>query len=207
MPTLEKKRLQPRKQPAQNRSAVTVAAILEAAAHILERDGHGQYSTNAIAKRAGVSIGSLYQYFPGKDAITISLIHEHSRGITSAIEKAALIQDWQKAIRSMIDAAARHQLTRPTLARILDLEEARLQTENGAMEIATTVEAVLRRGLGETTSIDHRTVALDILAIARGVTDITAEQKKFSLDSLLKRLDCAVFGYISMACPGSVVGQ
>ena len=66
--------LEPRKAPAQARSTATVAAILEAAARILETDGLAGYSTNAIARRAGVSVGSLYQYFPGKDAITRALI-------------------------------------------------------------------------------------------------------------------------------------
>ena len=64
----------PRKSPVQARSAATVDAILEAAARILESEGFEGYTTNAIAKRAGVSIGSLYQYFPNKDAVTAALV-------------------------------------------------------------------------------------------------------------------------------------
>jgi AcrR family transcriptional regulator len=56
-------RLNPRKQPAQPRSSRTVGVILEAAAHILEQQGFEGYTTNSIAERAGVSIGSLYQYY------------------------------------------------------------------------------------------------------------------------------------------------
>lgn len=64
----------PRKAPGQPRSAHTVAAILEGAAQVLEERGLAGYTTNAIAARAGVSIGSLYQYFPTKDAVTVALI-------------------------------------------------------------------------------------------------------------------------------------
>lgn len=200
-----KKLLQPRKQPGQARSADTVAVILEAAAHILERDGYGQYSTNAIAKRAGVSIGSLYQYFPGKDAITIALIQQQGGRAVGAIEEASLIDSWQDALRAMIEVAARHQMARPALARILDVEESRLQPQKGAAQITEILEAVLRRGLGDTAPVAHRTLALDIVAIVRGVTDITEEQDDLGLDRLRHRLDCAVFGYLYLACPGCAV--
>jgi len=62
-----KPRTTPRKLPQQDRSKVTVEAILTAAAHILTEHGYDNTSTNRIAERAGVSIGSLYQYFPNKE--------------------------------------------------------------------------------------------------------------------------------------------
>lgn len=64
----------PRKYPSQERSKFTVSAILEAAAQLLSKDDVQKVSTNKIAKRAGVSIGTLYQYFPGKEAIVSALI-------------------------------------------------------------------------------------------------------------------------------------
>jgi AcrR family transcriptional regulator len=201
MPSPRRKQLQPRKRPAQARSAETVAVILTAAAHILERGGYGQYSTNAIAKRAGVSIGSLYQYFPGKDAITIALIQQEGARVVGAIEEASLIDNWQDALRAMIDVAARHQMARPALARILDVEEARLQPENGTAEIAAILEAVLKRGLSSAMPMDPSTLALDIVAIARGLADMAAEHEGVSLENLRHRLDCAVFGYLARACP------
>ena len=62
-----------RKQPRQRRARVTVDAILEAAARILVESGYASASTNRIAERAGVGIGSLYEYFPGKEAIFAEL--------------------------------------------------------------------------------------------------------------------------------------
>lgn len=64
----------PRKKPQQKRSEITNDAILEAAAHILTEEGYSQLNTNYIAEKAGVSIGSLYQYYPNKEAIVATLI-------------------------------------------------------------------------------------------------------------------------------------
>ncbi|HLK25692.1 MAG TPA: helix-turn-helix domain-containing protein [Caulobacteraceae bacterium] len=61
-----------RRSPKQARAKATVAAILEAAAQILERRGADGLTTNGVAERAGVSIGTLYQYFPDKHAILIA---------------------------------------------------------------------------------------------------------------------------------------
>jgi AcrR family transcriptional regulator len=63
----------PRKQPQQSRSAQLVADILEAAIRVLVRDGAYQFTTARVAEAAGVSVGSLYQYFPNKEAILFRL--------------------------------------------------------------------------------------------------------------------------------------
>ena len=79
------RRLEPRKLPKQARSGATVEAILEAAAQVFERHGYAAGTTNRIAERAGVSIGSLYQYFPNKDAILVALVHRHLAEGTAAL--------------------------------------------------------------------------------------------------------------------------
>ena len=65
--------LRPRKQPQQSRSRATVEFLLEAAAQVFGERGYLATTTNGIAERAGVSVGSLYQYFPSKDAILLAL--------------------------------------------------------------------------------------------------------------------------------------
>lgn len=62
-----------RKRPVQRRSRETVDAILTAAARVLEQRGYAGFNTNRVAERAGVSIGSVYQYFPDKDALLAAL--------------------------------------------------------------------------------------------------------------------------------------
>jgi len=68
----------PRKRPRQQRARETVDAILLAAAHILKTDGFEAATTNRIAELAGVSIGSLYQYFPNKQSVIAELRERHS---------------------------------------------------------------------------------------------------------------------------------
>jgi AcrR family transcriptional regulator len=65
-----------------------VAAILEAAAEVIDDVGWSRASTNRIAERAGVSVGSLYQYFPNKESILHSLLEKHHRDIHEVVEQA-----------------------------------------------------------------------------------------------------------------------
>jgi AcrR family transcriptional regulator len=192
-------RLNPRKQPAQPRSSRTVGVILEAAAHILEQQGFEGYTTNSIAERAGVSIGSLYQYYPGKDAITIALIEQESAVLLDAVVKAARMDDWAEALRSMIRAATEHQLTRPKLARLLDFEEARLPFPAHAVRVGSTIQTAITEVLKkrpDRSPEDVAVLAYDILAITRGLTDSAGERGETDIDELERRVIRAVFGYL-----------
>src|SRR5689334_3739587 len=68
-----------RKQPQQARSSELVAAILDAAVQVLAKEGAQRFTTARVAERAGVSVGSLYQYFPNKAAILFRLQAEEWR--------------------------------------------------------------------------------------------------------------------------------
>src|SRR5581483_874384 len=70
-------RTAPRKKPKQERSQATVDAILVATARVLCETGYDRASTNRIALAAGVSVGSLYQYFPSKEALVAALVERH----------------------------------------------------------------------------------------------------------------------------------
>lgn len=72
-----------RKRPVQARSASLVAAVLEAAAQVLRTDGAARFTTARVAERAGVSIGSVYQYFPNKAAILFRLQHDEWQSTTA----------------------------------------------------------------------------------------------------------------------------
>jgi len=69
--------LNPRKPPVQRRSKATVEAVLTAAAQVFEAHGYAAGTTNRIAESAGVSIGTLYQYFPSKEALAVALLEQH----------------------------------------------------------------------------------------------------------------------------------
>ena len=84
--------MKPRKSARQARSAATIEVIVEAAARILETAGPAGFTTNAVAERAGVSVGSLYQYFPNKDAITRALIRRELEMLKEAVTAIDLAQ-------------------------------------------------------------------------------------------------------------------
>lgn len=96
-----------RKKPIQQRSVRMVETILEAAARILEKDGFDGLTTNAIAERAGISIGSLYEYFPNKEAILVAMardmLAEDEAAMAKAIE-AALAVPGNDVVRSAVQA-------------------------------------------------------------------------------------------------------
>ena len=73
-----------RRIPAQPRSRATVEVLLEAAAQLLESAGMRGFNTNAVAERAGVSIGTLYRYFPDKQAILIALARREMEAVNAA---------------------------------------------------------------------------------------------------------------------------
>jgi AcrR family transcriptional regulator len=76
-----------RREPKQQRSRQTVEAVLEAVRRVLRRHGAEAITTNRIAEAAGVSIGSLYQYFPDKQAIFAALHDRHVKGVRQVIER------------------------------------------------------------------------------------------------------------------------
>jgi AcrR family transcriptional regulator len=77
-----------RRTPRQRRSRATVELVLEAAAQLLEKVGEGGFNTNAVAERAGVSIGTLYRYFPDKQAILRALARREMEAFSAAARSA-----------------------------------------------------------------------------------------------------------------------
>jgi AcrR family transcriptional regulator len=92
--------LEPRKLPRQERARVTFEALVEACAQLLARDGYAALTTNAIAERAGVSVGTLYQFFPNRDAVIAALCRRRLLGTLPAVEAS------MQAARSEDDALA-----------------------------------------------------------------------------------------------------
>jgi AcrR family transcriptional regulator len=78
--------LEPRKSPVQARSAASVGAILEATTQVLLRVGKERLTTTRVAARAGVSVGTLYQYFPNKSALLQAALKRHLAEVAEAVE-------------------------------------------------------------------------------------------------------------------------
>lgn len=150
-------RLTPRKRPVQERSRQTVRAILEAGAQVLEQVGYAAATTDRIAARAGVSIGTLYQYFPNKDAIVLSLAFCHA--VEGALALAPLAREARtdpppiaEGMRRLVHAcAATHGRSR--LHQILFAEtpfspETQRALENGGHAVARELAHYLERAPG-----------------------------------------------------------
>jgi AcrR family transcriptional regulator len=198
---LTTQRPRPRKTPRQARSQSTVEAIVEAAARILEREGHGGFSTNAVAETAGVSIGSLYQYFPRKEALVGALIAREKERLIKRVREAAARLTGVEALRAVIEACVEHQLGRPTLARLLDFEEARLPLDADIERIRDEFQAValdLLARPGFPRQPDVRTAAQDLLAIVRGMIDVAGERGETDRLRLADRVGRAASGYLGV---------
>lgn len=194
--------LKPRKRPRQSRAAATVATILEGAARILEARGLEAYNTNAVAERAGVSVGSVYQYFPSKESITRALILRETGSLLADVAPLEAQGTPRQALEAMVAACVAHQLRRPVLARILDLEEARLPLADEVAELGRTLVAairgILRRG-GLPDGDAGDTVAADVLAIIKGMVDAAGQRGETDAEALSRRVRRAVFGYLPAA--------
>jgi AcrR family transcriptional regulator len=112
----------PRKIAFQKRSRATVDALVEATARILVREGFDKASTNRIAEVAGVSVGSLYQYFPSKEALVAAVIERHQQEIMQTV-RAELAevstQPVEQAVRKLVAIAVKAHRVDPRLHRVL----------------------------------------------------------------------------------------
>lgn len=114
--------VKPRKQASQERSRATVDALVEATARILVKEGFDKASTNRIAEVAGVSVGSLYQYFPSKEALVAAVIERHQQEIMDTVrgELAGMMsQPVEKAMHMLTTVAVKAHRVDPKLHGVL----------------------------------------------------------------------------------------
>lgn len=112
----------PRKRASQDRSRATVDALVEATARILVREGFDKASTNRIAEEAGVSIGSLYQYYPGKEALVVAVIDRHNRELMAVVREAladVAALPVADAVRRLVAVAIAAHRIDPRLHRVI----------------------------------------------------------------------------------------
>jgi len=197
-----KRRIKARKQPLQQRSRETVAVILEAAARVLEARGLEGYNTNAVAERGGISVGSVYQYFPNKDALTLALIAKFEEELLEKVRDAVAVSEG-KSLTASLSLVVRAQLEvhaeRAGLNRILETEEDRLRPASAepaaASELKQLVAVLLarhRREIGR--PVDDDAIE-DLIVISRAMVD-HALQKDLSRPAAGRRVLRAIEGYL-----------
>ena len=149
-----------RKQPKQARSTELVATILEAAVQVLAKEGAQRFTTARVAEKAGVSVGSLYQYFPNKAAILFRLQSDEWRQTTDLLR--GILEDVQ----------------RPPLERLRTLVHAFLRSEcdEAAMRVALNDAAPLYRDAPEAQEAKasgDRTVQVFMQEVLPGASEAT----------------------------------
>jgi AcrR family transcriptional regulator len=113
----------PRKEPKQQRSKETVDVILAATARVLVKEGFDRASTNRIAEAAGVSIGSLYQYFPSKEALVAALVERHMERMSATLDAemaAVATAPLELAVRRMVAFMLNAHAVDPALHHVLN---------------------------------------------------------------------------------------
>jgi AcrR family transcriptional regulator len=170
-----KNTLKARKVPGQARSQETVTVILEASARILESDGLRGFNTNAIAARAGVSVGSLYQYFSNKDAIVLALIGSFEEALHDAVLRAVQGgrgQELKARLRLLVRALVTVHYRRPRLNRVLEGEEERLGSGADSVAFHAMVLQLFQDHENEVAVPISAATERVVIAILRAVVDL-----------------------------------
>jgi len=137
----------PRKSASQERSRLTVNALLEATTRVLVKEGYDRASTNKIAAVAGVSIGSLYQYYPSKEALVAAVSERHSHEVLQLIRNALVkvaARPIEVAAREFVSVAIDAHRVNPKLHRVLAEQVPRIGRLENVEAINQDVFALIR---------------------------------------------------------------
>lgn len=204
-PTLEK-RLRPRKTPRQTRSEDTRARILDAARGVFATYGYAAGTTNRIADAAGMSVGSLYQYFPNKDAILVELVRAHVADGTNEILGAALAIDADDAdleplVRAAVTAMVRVHAGDRRLHQVLFEESPR--PPSLLAELAALEDGVVAL-VAERLSTTHPDLAdpvlparIVVVTIESLVHRLVANERPLDTDRFIDEATRMVAGYLA----------
>jgi AcrR family transcriptional regulator len=188
--------LNPRKRASQERSTATVDAILEAAIRILGSGKHAALTTTAVAELAGVSVGTLYQYFPNKLAIVAELFRRHVAEVVNAITDTQLgeAKDFNSAValimNSMIAAERRQLAASLALKCLVQDVQGREFASAAARNVAQSMATLLQPWLGRAwTDDDMARLHLAIATVNGAVWEIIEHTPNMlTTDSLCARL-------------------
>jgi len=192
------------KTPKQERSREAVDAILIAATRLFIRDGYARATTNRIASAAGVSVGSLYQYFPSKDAIAIELLRRYRERLVGRIA-ARLGQmngvTFRDVVRALLGALLQDDEIDNSLRRVLIERVLRTESRGEIAGFEERIESVL----ADTLRASKGLVAIDdydlcafilvrtVLAVIHGAV---VDSPRYNTPALVEELTQLVVGYL-----------
>jgi AcrR family transcriptional regulator len=201
--------LKPRKQPVQARSAASVEAILEATLQVLVQMGKEQLTTTRVAARAGVSVGTLYQYFPNKSALLQGALRRHLDEVAEAVEEVCRVQRGQSheamvtaLMTAFLEAKMRHAPSAAALYAVSsDVDGARIAKEM-QVRLNKAVVGLLKSGK-EPLATDTQMVATMLQGTMVGVSRrlLEAADPAKELEPLRRELIFMGCAYLK-ACAG-----
>jgi AcrR family transcriptional regulator len=174
-------RFQPRKTPVQARSVASVDAILEATIQVLLKDGKMNLTTTRVAERAGVSVGTLYQYFPNKSALLQALLRDKLSAVIASVEKVSIdmhgapLADMAEAlVKAFVAAKFKHAGVSVALyAASEDLGGKKIAREMQLRSV-TAIQQMIQSS-SETISGDPAAIAQTLQGAISGVSRATLE--------------------------------
>jgi AcrR family transcriptional regulator len=168
--------LEPRKTPIQARSTVTVEAISEATIQVLLDHGGERLTTTRVAERAGVSVGTLYQYYPNKQSLLFAVLEHHMNAVAARVE-AACESACHKPLAEMI---------KETVEASVDAKMARADISVALYRVSADVggPALIKR-------ISQRSRKA-VEAMLQTATDIQSPPDKFAIDTMLAAMAGAI---------------
>jgi AcrR family transcriptional regulator len=201
------KALKPRKRPSQARSEATLGAIFEATIQVLLAQGPGRLTTTRVAERAGVSVGTLYQYFPHKSSLLYAVLQRHLEGVADAVEAACLDYRGERLAviaAGLVGAYLDAKTARVDVSRALYLVAAELDTAELIDDISRRIRAAvtaLLASVPDAEFADLPVVAFTLLAALAGAVRIALERPAASpvLDGLRRQLVTMCRAYLREA--------
>ncbi len=196
--------LTPRKTPTQNRALTTMNTILEAATRVLARESLAGFNTNRVAEVAGISIGSLYQYYPNKSALIVALIERAQEELAQSLEQltAQLAKKpLESALKAIAELAINQQYSNPVLAAALDYEEKRLPVQKQLLlaenRVVACVAKLLQGHQFEIAINLPEAAAQDCLVITKALVEAQSNSVRVPPADLNQRIVRALMGYLT----------
>jgi AcrR family transcriptional regulator len=196
--------IEPRKQPVQSRSTATVEALYEASIQVLLELGFRKFTTTRVAERAGVSIGSLYQYFPNREALITAVIARHLEQMLTVIERRCRELEGgalEDMVTGMIDAVIAAKWEHIEISRALHEPMAEVSgaqcVRDAEARMAAPVAAILR-SCSDAAFRDEERIALMMVISCSSLLQaaITDKTKAFDRESLRAHMRAMVLGYL-----------
>lgn len=195
--------IKPRKTPVQARSAASVQAILEATVQVLLQHGKMKLTTTRVAERAGVSVGTLYQYFPNKSALLQALLRQKLNGVAASVEQvsedmrgAPLAEMAEALVTAFVAAKFKHSEASVALYAVAEDLEGKIIAREMQMRAVKAIANMLKSSV-EKVSGDPEVIAQTLQGAMSGVSRATLELgvKRGAMKAMQQELTVLAIAY------------